>query len=176
MTRCARMLTPALLGTLLAGCATSRFIPPASATDDASRQLAVPADTQRYPLAMGEISSGGTPIERVAPLYPADQLAACPPPQEVPAVLSVDRQGKVGEVRVVDEARADASRRAFIGAVRVAALQWRFNPLLIDRWAADADGNSHVVDSETKAFSLHYVFRFECHAGKSIVSSASAKR
>lgn len=176
MTRCARMLAPALIGTLLAGCASTRFIPPAPATGDASWQLAVPAGTQRYQLAMGEISSGGTPIQRVAPLYPADQLAACPPPQEVPALLIVDRQGEVGEVRVVDEALADASRRAFIGAVRVAALQWRFNPLLINRWAADADGNSHVVDSETKPFSLHYVFRFECHAGKSIVSSASAKR
>jgi len=31
------------------------------------------------------------------------------------------------------------------------------------------------VDSETKPFSLAYVFRFECHAGKSSVSAAPAK-
>jgi len=89
--------------------------------------------------------------------------------------LIVGVNGMVGEVRITDEARADASRRAFIAAVRTAALQWRFNPLMINRWAADADGNSHVVDSETKPFSLDYVFRFECHAGKGRVSTADTK-
>lgn len=58
---------------------------------------------------------------------------------------------------------------------RVAALQWRFSPLQISHWAADADGNSQVVDSETKPFSQAYVFRFACHAGKAMVSSAAAK-
>jgi len=80
----------------------------------------------------------------------------------------------VSEVRVAGEAQADANRRAFIDAVRAAAAQWQFNPLQINRWAADADGNSHVVDSETKPFSLAYVFRFACHAGQSTVSAAAA--
>lgn len=132
----------------------------------------------RYQLALGEVSSGATPFQRVTPIYPVDQLATCPSPQEVQevqALLIVDQTGKVNEVRVVDEAQANANRRKFTTAVRVAALQWQFNPLLINRWAADADGNSHVVDSETEPFSLSYVFRFECHAGKSVVSSAAAK-
>lgn len=93
----------------------------------------------------------------------------------MPALLIVDAQGAVGEVRVTDEAQADASRHAFIDAVRTAALQWQFTPLQINRWAADADGNSHVVDSGTRPFSLTYVFRFECHAGESTVSAAAAK-
>lgn len=129
----------------------------------------------RYQLALGEVSSGATPFQRVTPIYPVDQLATCPSSQEVQALLIVDQAGKVNEVRVVDEAQANANRRKFTAAVRVAALQWQFNPLLINRWAADADGNSHVVDSETEPFSLSYVFRFECHAGKSVVSSAAAK-
>jgi hypothetical protein len=81
----------------------------------------------------------------------------------------------VAVVRVADESRAEARRRAFIAAVRTSARQWQCNPLTINRWAADADGNSHVVDSETKPFSLDYVFRFECHAGKGMVSSADTK-
>jgi len=129
----------------------------------------------RYQLAMGDMSSGAMPFQRVTPTYPVGQLATCPPPQEVQAQLIVDQAGKVGEVRVVDETQADASRHQFIAAVRVAALQWQFSPLQIDHWAADADGNSHVVDSETKPFSLSYVFRFECHEGKSVVSSTAAK-
>ena len=175
MIRFARMLSSALLGTLLAGCATPGHVPPAPAKGDASWRLVVPKDTVRYQLAMGEISSGGTPIQRVAPIYPIDQLAACPVPQEVPALLIVDQAGKVSEVRVVDEAPADVNRRQLITATRVAALQWQFNPLQINHWAADADGDSHVVDSETKPFSLAYVFRFACHAGKATVSAAATK-
>jgi hypothetical protein len=76
---------------------------------------------------------------------------------------------------VSGEQQADASRHAFIDAVRAAALQWQFQPLSISRWAADADGNSHVVDSGTRPFSLTYVFRFECHAGQSSVSAAAAQ-
>lgn len=161
----------------IAGCASpppARLSPP-SATGDASWRAVAPPGTMRYQLAMGEVSSGATPFKRVTPVYPPELLSVCPPPQEVPALLIVDARGAVGEVRVADEAQADPARRAFIAAVRTAARQWRFNPLMIDRWAADADGNSHVVDSETKPFSLAYVFRFECHAGKATVSSAAAK-
>jgi hypothetical protein len=160
----------------LVGCATTPHPPPSSpsATGEASWRAVLPPGTTRYQLALGEVSSGGTLFQRVTPAYPPDLLARCPPPQEVPALLVVDRKGMVGEVRVAGEAQADADRRAFIAAVRMAAVQWRFNPLQINRWAADADGNSHVVDSETKPFSLAYVFRFACHAGQSTVSAAAA--
>lgn len=161
----------------LAGCVATQTarLPSPSATGDASWRAVVPPGTARYQLALGEVSSGATSFKRVTPVYPPGLLAACPPPQEVPALLVVDGRGAVGEVRVAGEAGADSERRAFIAAVRTAALQWQFNPLMINRWAADADGNSHVVDSETKPFSLDYVFRFECHAGKATVSSATAK-
>ena len=159
---------------ILVGCASMQRIPPPPPEGDATWHMVAPAGIARYQLALGEVSSGGTPFRHVAPVYPSSQLASCPPPQEVPALLVVDGQGKVGEVRVVDEAQADASRHAFIAAVRAAALQWQLSPLTISRWAADADGNSHVVDSETKPFSLAYVFRFECHAGKPAVSAAAA--
>ena len=156
---------------LLAGCAAPRQQLESPTTGDGSRRMAVPPGTVRYQLALGEVSSGATPFRRVAPTYPPELLASCPPPQEVPALLIVDERGAVGEVRVAGETQANASRRAFIAAVRAAALQWRFTPLRIDHWAADADGNGHVVDGETRPFSLAYVFRFECLAGKPMVSA-----
>lgn len=160
---------------LLAGCAsTPATIPPPPATGDASWRAVEAADTVHYELAMGEVSSGATPATRVAPVYPASLLGACPPPQEVTARLIVDGEGKVDEVRVADEFRANADRRLFIEAVRTAALQWDFLPLTISRWAADADGESHVVDQAVKPFSLDYVFRFECHAGEAAVSTTAA--
>jgi hypothetical protein len=166
-----RMLSMALLGTVLAGCATTQRIPPPPPKGDASWRMVAPAGTTRYQLALGDVSSGATPLQRVTPIYPDSQLATCPPPQEVQAQLIVDQIGKVSEVRVADETQAHADRQPFIAAVRVAALRWQFSPLQINHWAADANGNNHVVDSETKPFSLTYVFRFECHAGQPSVST-----
>jgi hypothetical protein len=167
-----RCASPGLL-LVLAGCAATRPapIPPPPAIGDASWREVAPPGTVRYQLAMGEISSGGTPFQRATPIYPPELLASCPPPLEIPALLIVDGKGAVAEVRVMNEAQATPGRRAFIAAVRAAAMQWRFNPLLVNHWASDANGNSHVVDSETKPFSLTYAFRFECHAGKASVST-----
>lgn len=164
-----------LLFLLLGGCVTSPASNKPNATGDASWRIEMPPGTVSYQLAMGEVSSGATPFRRVKPVYPPGLLDACPSPQEVPALVIVDDQGAVAEVRVAGEQQADASRHAFIDAVRAAARQWRFQPLLISRWAADADGNSHVVDSGTRPFSLTYVFRFECHLGKPSVSAAAAQ-
>jgi hypothetical protein len=159
----------------LAGCVATKPLPTPPATGEASWHEVAEPGTEHYQLAMGEVSSGATPFKRVTPTYPASLLSICPPPQDVQAMLIVDDKGAVSEVRVAGEAQADAGRRAFIAAVRAAALQWEFNPLTIDRWAADAEGESHVVESETKPFSLDYVFHFECHAGKAAVSTAPTK-
>ncbi len=171
MTRFAYRLSPLLAAVLLAGCATTRRVAPPPPKGDATWRAVASPGTVHYQLAMGEVSSGATPFKRVAPVYPPALLATCPPVQEVPALLIVDGRGRVGEVRVANEAQASADYRAFAAAVRSAAMQWAFNPLTINRWAADAEGNSHVVDSETKPFSLDYVFRFECHAGQATVAT-----
>jgi hypothetical protein len=153
------------------GCAAPQRDASPPPEGNASWRMAAPKDMVRYQLAMGEVSSGGTPLHRVTPVYPVDQLARCPPPQEVPALLIVDTAGKVVDVRMEGETAADAHRHAFADAVRAAALQWQFNPLQITRWAADADGNSHVVGSQAEPFSLAYVFRFVCTAGRAEISA-----
>lgn len=105
---------------LLVGCSAARLRHPSpslSASGDASWREVVPAGTTRYQLALGEVSSGGTPLQRVTPVYPPRVLARCPPPSEVSALLIIVRAGKVAEVRVTGKAQADVSRRAFIAAV-----------------------------------------------------------
>lgn len=157
---------------LLAGCATAAPQSPApSATGAASWRAVAPAGIRRYVLALGEVASGATPVQRITPIYPPSLLSACPPPVEVQALLIVDERGRVADVRVTPEAPADPQQGPFTEAVRHAARQWTFNPLQKERWAADADGSSHVVDSENLPFSRAYVFRFECDKGRATVST-----
>ena len=167
----------AALGLLLAlaGCSiTSSRNAPAQATGEASWKAVVPPGTKRYQLAFGDVSSGATLAQRVSPVYPPELLTTCPAPVRVLALVIVDKAGKVAEVRVAGESAADAMRRRFIDAVRSAALRWVFVPLQVTHWAADADGNSHAVDSEVQPFSLSYQFDFACHAGKAAVSTSPA--
>jgi hypothetical protein len=157
---------------LLTGCATTAPLAPTpSATGAASWRAVAPAGIRRYSLALGEVASGATPVQRVTPVYPPSLLSACPPPVEVQALLIVDERGRVAEVRAAPAAPAGSRQSLFIEAVRHAARQWTFNPLQKERWAADTGGNSHLVDSETLPFSQAYVFRFECDQGRATVST-----
>jgi hypothetical protein len=165
------VLGPCIL--MLAACATTAPLP-STPEGAASHRVAPSTGTRRYTLAMGQVASGGVPVERVMPAYPRARLAACPASVEVPALLVVDRGGRVSEVRVAGETGAGAARRPFIAAVRAAALQWSFVPLQRTRWAADANGNSHVVDSEVLPFSRSYRFHFTCHQGRPQVSAGAA--
>jgi hypothetical protein len=160
----------------LAGCTRQAVRPAAPPPNegDASWHAVEQPDTVHYQLAMGEVSSGGTALERVTPAYPAAQLAACPPVVEVTAKLIVDRAGKVTDVRPGNAASAEADLAPYLDATRAAALRWQFNPLQINHWSADANGESHVVDSRTEPFSLDYLFRFTCRAGRATVSAGDA--
>ena len=159
---------------VLTGCASSPRIAPPPPRGDASWRMVVPPGTVRYHLALGDVSTGATPFQRVTPIYPASQLAACLPPQDVQAQLIVGKTGTVSDVRGIAVDEAAPRWQQFFAAVRVAALQWRFTPLQIAHWAADANGNTHEVDSEARPFSLIYVFRFECHAGQPSVSTEAS--
>lgn len=161
---------------LIVGCATHPTRQPTApprATGDASWKMEVPAASQRYQLAAGTIATGSNAVQMVTPVYPTSQLAACPSPTQVRALLIVDGTGKVAEVRMLGELKADELRKPFDQAVRSAALQWRFNPLQVQHDAVDAAHNP-VVISEVRPFSMAYVFRFACHAGKATVTSDSA--
>lgn len=163
MIRFARIWSLGMLGALLAGCASQRLVPPPSHEGESSFRALPEAGMAHYQLALGAVSGGAVPLDHPAPIYPPSQLAACPPKIRLRALLIVGTDGKVGDVRV-DSATGVAP--AFAAAVRTAARQWRFVPLSISRWAADANGNSHPVETVLKPFSLPYEFSFSCHDGK----------
>jgi hypothetical protein len=158
---------------LLEGCTTTLTAPVTSSRGEASGRAVAPA-IRHYPLALGEISTGGVPTQQPVPDYPPALLQRCPALVELQAALMVDVDGTVSVVRIDGEAHGDAQLRTFAEALREAVSHWRFTPLSVSRWAADADGNSHEVDTGAQAFSQSYVFRFECHEGRSMVSVKAA--
>lgn len=157
----------------LAGCAHQpyRSVPAPGDGHASWREVEAP-DTTHYDLAIGQVASGGEAIDRSVPVYPPALLAACPPPIEVQAKLIVDSTGRVSEVRVTHPEPAPA-QQLFDDAVGEAALDWRFAPLQFDRFAADANGNSHAVERVVRPFSLDYVFRFSCRAGRPLVTGGA---
>jgi hypothetical protein len=174
-----RRSIPALvLLAMLAGCAHPATRPGAKPPNrgDASWHAVERPDTVHYRLALGEVSSGGSAFERVTPVYPASELASCPSAAQITAKLIVDTRGRVIEVRPSDTASATPPMKPYLDATRTAALQWKFNPLQINHWSADANGDSHVVDSSTLPFSLEYTFRFTCRAGRTVVSAGDEVR
>lgn len=175
---CRSLLLPCLFALGMAGCATVAK-PPAKAPNEGSTSYRMIDDGQmaHYKLALGDVATGGGTIQRVLPVYPPALLAPCPPVVDVQAQVIVGATGTASDVRRYPAAGdpATPSPPQFFDAVRTAVMQWQFAPLQISHWAADADGNTHEVDSETKPFSLVYAFRFECHAGKATVSSTPAQ-
>lgn len=164
------------LGT--AGCAiVARPLAEAPNEGSASYHLVDDGRMAHYQLALGDVATGGGTIQRVLPVYPPAQLAACLPVVAVQVQVIVGTTGRASDVRQypVADAPATAIPPQFFDAVRAAVMQWQFAPLQISHWAADADGNTHEVGSDTKPFSLVYAFRFECHAGRATVSSTPAQ-
>ena len=174
-----RLLVPGLLALGVAGCATVAR-PPAKTPNEGSASYHMVDDGRmaHYKLALGDVATGAGTIQRVLPVYPQALLAACAPVVDVQVQVIVGTTGMASDVRhypAAGDPPATPVPPQFFDAVRTAVMQWQFAPLQISHWAADADGNTHEVDSETKPFSLVYAFRFECHAGKATVSSAPAQ-
>lgn len=128
-----------------------------------------------YVLSPGQVSSGAAAMTHQNPEYPASELARCPAVVEMTALLIVDPAGKVSAVRVpAAESEGGAAGMApFVAAARAAALQWQFQPLVFSEWITDAAGNDRVAGKAAQPFSLAYVFRFVCHAGKGAGSATA---
>lgn len=168
-------LWPWLLAGVLAGCATPRPAPsPPPALRTRVNYRAVPdKHLKHYRIAPSQTFITPDPRpDNPPPAYPADLVARSLPPVEVDALLIVDKQGRVREVRIASEATDSPVQRRFDAAVRAAALHWRFAPFRIANWVTEPDGDARRVGSTPKPFSQAYRFRFEVHDGKPRVSGA----
>lgn len=165
MIRATAILAAAVLVVSCARTAPKPSSPPG--VGSASYRVADNTGIAHYQLAMGQVAVGATLEAHQPPTYPDAMLASCPPQIELPARVIVGTPGSVDEVRM----SPPAAQQAFANAVRLAVQTWRYTPLTITRWAANADGTSHPVDTETKPFSLDYVFTFRCEHGHTSVSA-----
>lgn len=163
-----RATTPLAAAVLLAGCTHIAAKPPAKAgVGSASYRSADNSDLVHYHLALGQVAMGATLDAHEPPGYPQAMLTACPSLVELPVRVIVGTEGSVDEVRI----NPPLAQRPFADAVRQAVQGWRYTPLTITRWAANADGTSHPVGTGAKPFSLDYVFTFRCEHGRTSVSS-----
>jgi hypothetical protein len=161
----------AVMSVALCACHTTiKSAPETTPEGHASWHVVDTASMPHYQLTVDQVASGTGIISRVSPIYPPQELAQCPPSVDVQALLIVDESGRVTAVRIGDEAQADVSRHHYIDAVRVAATQWNFSPLQIDKWTDDPDGTRHLQSHEVRPFSLMYAFHFECHDGRTSTS------
>jgi hypothetical protein len=162
----------ALICVTLCACHNTKTEPAPTSTPEGntSYHLVDTSSAPRYQLTVNQVASGAGVISRVSPVYPAEELAACPSSIDVQAQVIVDVAGYVSDVRVDDEAQADMHRHRYIDAVRAAAKQWDFIPLEIDKWAHEPDGAQQLQAHKVKPFSLTYALHFECHDGRTSTS------
>lgn len=160
---------------MLAGCAPVRppSPPPPRPRAQVNYQAVADKHLKHYSIAPSQTFIAPDPQpDNPAPAYPPDLVARALPPVEVTALLIVDEQGRVREVRIASEAMDGPLQRRFDAAVRAATLRWRFAPMRIANWVTDANGDERRVGSTPKPFSQAYRFRFEVHDGKPRVSGA----
>ncbi|BFI94691.1 MAG: hypothetical protein RSP_02010 [Rhodanobacter sp.] len=150
-----------LLALCLAACASTPAGKPANGES---------SGTVSVPLALGETSSGGEPLDWKMPSYPAAMRQACPALEAIDVSVRVDAAGRVSDVIGIVVDMALPPWDAYFAAVRPAVMQWRFWPLRVDHWAADAAGTTHAVDGSARPFEREYAFDFVCRAGKTSVS------
>jgi hypothetical protein len=162
-----RYLCVAAATVVLACCAS---VPSRHATTGSTSSQAM----RHIPLALGQTSTGATPLEQPLPIYPPALRALHMPPQDVEVRLVVDAQGKVNAVHVPDESIAHPPRRQFIDAVHEAAMRWTFVPWRTRQWAADANGDAHSVGDHAQPFEVRYVFRFAMNGDVPVVDVRAA--
>lgn len=135
-----------------------------------------PRAIRHIALALGQTTVGGTPHAQPMPVYPVALLSLHLPPRTLEARLTVDAQGEVASVQVRSGDGADAMQGLFAEAVRQAALAWTFEPLRVQRWAADAAGDTHAVDDAAQPFMVDYVFSFAWQDGRPRVTALAVGR
>lgn len=128
-----------------------------------------PNNERTYMLSQGASATTPALITFSAPIYPQRLVALHLPSVDVAAQLIMNRRGEVHEVRFAPYLGSNEHRKEFEESVREAALAWRFSPLLITQTASQRGVSSSTM-TESKPFSLWYMFHFEVKDGKPIGS------
>lgn len=159
--------------TALAGCA-ARVVKPSApvAKPETSYKLVAPPGAPQYALKPGQSASLPTPLigHFAPPIYPATLAHPGMPPVTVTAQLAFGTDGKVYSVRIVSNSYAGVDHALFGDAVRTAAKDWAFTPLVFEAYV-DHAGATPALQRTPKPFSLWFEFRFAMVDGKPAVAA-----
>lgn len=140
-------------------------------TSDVSYHEFVPDTAIKYSLQPGEGATRPELIKGRNPIYPASLLDDHHVPVTVTAKIVADESGHVSSV-VIDSYEGNQSEYdLFATAVREAALQWEFTPLLIEKQVVLPNG-ARGLTTKRYPFSLWYIFTFKIVNGKPQVSAS----
>lgn len=98
------------------------------------------------------------------PTFPASAALAPGHTVVVQARLSVDASGHVYDVFVSPPKAQSSDYSLFADSVRSTVSHWTFSPYRIDTYSGSYFG--HLVKTETPAFSMTYVFKFQIVHGR----------
>lgn len=152
-------------------CSTRTALKP-TANPETSYKLITPPDAPHYLLQPGQSASLPAPIigRFAPPVYPAALAKPGMPLVMVKAQLVFGSDGKVQGVYLLPDSYAGAGHALFEAAVRVAAKDWAFTPLVFEEYTRG--GKAPVtLQREARPFSLWFEFRFAMVDGKPIVES-----
>jgi hypothetical protein len=153
----------------ISACSTQTVLEP-NPQPKTSYELMRPMGAPQYAYPAQEQVVYPKPKKQVTPVYPPDLVRPGAPAVTVPAQLVMDQDGRVIGVYSSNAEKSGPSRALFEAAVRKAAMQWSFSPLLYVHVCLEncPDGPYQVT---AKPFSLWYVFRFKVVNGKPIVET-----
>lgn len=156
----------------LAACSETRTVLKPTANPRTSYKLITPPDAPHYKLQPGESASLPGPEKGLfaPPIYPPSLARPGMPPVRVRAQLVFDTQGHVSEVVILPDSYAGPGHVLFEDAVRSAARDWAFTPLVFEERTGGGD-TPVTLKREARPFSLWFEFRFDMVDGKPVVET-----
>jgi len=156
----------------LAGCTTTTDTsapapePPAPVVGVQYQEL-VPEHAPRAELAEGEnvLPPVLDPEHVIAPEFPAERLGTDDLTVQMLARLVIDAEGRVNDV-LFDEAAQDDALEPFRAAIRAAALQWEFLPMIIVKAPQPTAKGGMRRQHVPTPVSLWYQFEFTIRNGQ----------
>lgn len=153
---------------LLSACSGTRTIVKPTAKPETSYKLITPAAAPHYTLQTGQSAILPKPVTFAPPTYPAALAHPGMPRVTVKAQLAFDAQGNVANVYILSNSYAGAGHALFDDAVRAAAKDWSFTPLVFQAYTGSGKTMTSL-QTTTKPFSLWYAFTFDMVNGKPVV-------
>lgn len=161
----------ACIVTALSACNTQTVLRPTANPETSWKQI-TPPGAPHYSLQPGQAASLPTPVigRFEPPVYPPTLAHPGMPPVTVKAQLVFDASGKVSGVYVLSNSYTGAGHALFDDAVRAAAKDWAFTPLVFTE--THGGGATPVaLTHEAKPFSLWFAFHFDMVDGEPVVET-----